>query len=97
MKIRFLETARLELDDAIAFYNAEVPGFGEAFLLESLSAIDRIRRYPDAWSPLSENTRRCRLRRFPYALIYRHAEDEILIVAVAHLHRKPQYWKDRIH
>ena len=70
MKIRFLEIARQELDDAVAYYNEEVAGLGESFLLEVLSTIERIHRYPDAWSPLSENTRRCRLRRFPYTLIY---------------------------
>lgn len=96
MKIRFLEIARQELDDAVAYYNEELAGLGESFLLEVLSTIERIHRFPDAWSPLSENTRRCRLRRFPYALIYLHDSEAVLIVAVAHLHRKPQYWRDRI-
>ena len=96
MKIQFLEIARQELDDAIAYYNEEVTGLGESFLLEVLSTIERIHRFPDAWSPLSENTKRCRLRRFPYTLIYQHDLEAVLIVAVAHLHRKPQYWRDRI-
>ncbi len=96
MKIQLLEIARQELDDAVAYYNADVAGLGDAFLLEILAAIDRIRRFPDAWRPLSENTRRCRLRRFPYALVYQHESEGILVVAVAHLHRKPQYWHERI-
>jgi mRNA-degrading endonuclease RelE of RelBE toxin-antitoxin system len=40
--------------------------------------------------------RRCRLRRFPYGLIYAIDEGDILIVAVAHTHRRPDYWRDRM-
>jgi toxin ParE2 len=36
---------------------------------------------------------RYRLRRFPYGLVYRLAESEIVVLAVMHLHRKPDYWK----
>ena len=32
MKIRFLEIAQIELDDAIEYYNNEVAGLGNAFL-----------------------------------------------------------------
>jgi hypothetical protein len=42
MKIIFLEIAQIELDDAIEYYNYEVPGLGDAFLTEVLNALDRI-------------------------------------------------------
>lgn len=95
MRIRFLDIARIELDDAIQYYNYEVPDLGNAFLTEVLNALDRIGRYPEAWHPLSERTRRCQVRRFPYAIIYQIRRDGILVVAIANLHRKPGYWKDR--
>jgi hypothetical protein len=96
MRIRFLETARIELDDAIEYYNYEVPGLGDAFLTEVLNALDRIGKYPEAWQPSSKRTRRCQIRRFPYGIMYQIRKDEILVVAIANLHRKPDYWKDRI-
>lgn len=96
MNVRVLEVAQQELDEAVSYYNAQVPGLGDAFLLEAVAAIDRIRRFPKGWHPLSENVRRCRLRRFPYGLIYHADENGILIVAVAHLHRRPDYWRDRL-
>ena len=65
MKVRFLEPARHELDETISYYNAELAGLGEAFMLEVLSAIERIRRYPKAWHRLTENTHRCQLKWFP--------------------------------
>jgi toxin ParE2 len=96
VSVRLLEVAWRELDDAIRYYNAQLPGLGDAFLLETVAAIDRIRGFPNAWHPLGDNTRRCRLRRFPYGLIYHEDEGEILVVAVAHLHRRPDYWRDRL-
>jgi plasmid stabilization system protein ParE len=45
---------------------------------------------------LSQNTRRCRTHRFPYGIIYQAKRDEILIVAVAHLHREPDNWLERL-
>ena len=96
MTVRVLEVAQQELDEAIAYYNSQAPGLGDAFLLEAVAAIDRIRRFPQAWHPLGESTRRCRLRRFPYGLIYHEDKGEVLIVAVAHSHRRPDYWRDRV-
>ena len=96
MNVRVLEVAQRELDDAVSYYNAQAPGLGEAFLLEAVAAIERIRKFPDAWHPLGENVRRCRLRRFPYGLIYHADATGILLVAVAHTHRRPDYWRDRL-
>jgi plasmid stabilization system protein ParE len=96
MRIRFLEAAQKELDEAIAYYNYERPGLGEAFLTEVLNALDRIGKYPQAWHPCSERTRRCQTRRFPYGIIYQIRPEEILVIALANLHRKPEYWKERV-
>ena len=96
LQINFLEVAQLELDEGIEYYNHESSGLGDVFLSEILSALDRIGQFPKAWHPCSKRTRRCQIRRFPYGIVYQIREDEILVVAIAHLHRKPDYWKDRI-
>lgn len=95
MIIKFLDEAQLELDEAIDFYNNESDGLGSVFLQEVLNAIERIANYPDAWHPLSKNTRRCQTRRFPYGLIYTKLEDSILVISVSNLHRKPNHWGNR--
>ena len=96
MEIRFLEIAERELDEAVTYYNVESPGLGDDFLLRFLNALERIRQYSEAWQRFSQNTRRCRVHRFPWGVIYQILESEILIVAVAHLHREPGYWQNRI-
>jgi plasmid stabilization system protein ParE len=94
--VRFLEIAEMELDQAIHWYGAQAPGLDNAFLIEVLSAADRISRFPDAWHSLGEGVRRYRLSRFPYGLIYTLDNGDILVLAVAHLHRRPDYWRDRL-
>lgn len=54
MKVRFLEIAEIELDQAIHWYRAQAPGLDNAFLIEVLSAANRIARLPEAWHPLGE-------------------------------------------
>lgn len=78
MEIRLLDVAQEELDAAVEYYNIESPGPGDQFLLEVLSAFDRIRQFPHAWHPYTENSRRCQTRRFPYGMIfYQVLESEI--------------------
>jgi plasmid stabilization system protein ParE len=94
--VRFLEIAEIELNQAIHWHGTQAPGLDNAFLIEVLSAADRIERFPEAWHPLGEGVRRCRLSRFPYGLIYTLDNGDILVLAVAHLHRPPDYWRDRL-
>src|SRR4030066_1554818 len=96
MQIRLLEIAQIELDDSIEYYNSESHGLGNELLVEVLHALERIKNFPHAWHLFTDTTRRCQLRRFPYGIIYQILDAEILIIAVANLHRNPDYWKDRI-
>ena len=96
MTVRLLEIAEIELDEAIHWYSAQAPGLGDAFLIEVLSAADRIARFPEAWHPLGDDVRRWRLSRFPYGLIYTIDEGDVLVLAVAHLHRRLDYWRDHL-
>ena len=95
MKALLAEAAGQELADAVAYYDAQGHGLGESFLDEFLAAVGRIEELPEAWQPLSKSTRRCRMRRFPYGLIYRVNDGVALIIAVGHLHREPDYWRNR--
>ena len=95
MKVLFYEAAQREFDEAIAHYEQQVPGLGERYRKAVKEALDRIKQFPEAYSPLSRRTRRCLVSGFPYGIIYQLKESEIMVVAVAHLHRKPEYWTRR--
>ena len=96
MNVRLLEPAQVELDSAVGWYSEQAPGLGDAFLIEALKVLSLIERFPVAWHPLTPDIRRCRLKRFPYSVIYTMDAAELLVLAVAHQHRKPDYWGDRI-
>jgi toxin ParE2 len=96
LRVRVLTPARWELQDAIRYYEAQRPQLGEQFRNDARQTIARITKFPDAWQPLSSTTRRCQMSRFPFALVYATTETEILIIAVANLHRAPEYWRSRI-
>ncbi|MFH2047523.1 MAG: type II toxin-antitoxin system RelE/ParE family toxin [Pseudomonadota bacterium] len=96
MKIRFISPANNELDEAVRYYNHQLPGLGVRFFQEIAAAIERIELMPEAWTKIGEQTRRCILKGFPYALLYIIEPKAIIITAVAHLHRDPEHYKDRI-
>ena len=96
MRVEFLEPARAELQEAIAYYDSQRQGLGSEFGAEVKGTIEKILQFPEAWASLSKRTRRCRTRRFPYGIIYQVKSDFVLIVAVMHLHREPGTWRDRL-
>jgi len=93
---RFITPASDELRRAAFDYNEKVSGLGLEFLDEIDRAIERILKNPLAWRQISPNHRRCRTKRFPYALVYSIDSDLIIIVSVMHLHRHPDAWKENI-
>ena len=95
MTLRFLSIAKIELDQSFEYYESQKPKLGESFLQEVRQGVNRIKNHPTAWTRISKRTRRCLLNKFPFGIIYQIREDEILVIAIAHLHRKPNYWKSR--
>lgn len=96
MNVHFHPDAEREIEDALAWYDGMSQRLGDEFLKELEQSLDRIRNFPEAWAIFSTNTRRCRLQKFPYGIVYRLVPDDIQVIAVMHLHRKPDYWAERI-
>ena len=59
MKVRFIYPADEELDEAIKYYNYQILGLGTRFYLEVVQPIERIIKFPKAWTKVSRYTRRC--------------------------------------
>lgn len=96
MRFFFHPEAKAEFDGAVDFYEQSQPGLGLEFAEEVYAAIARIIQYPHAWSEMSKNSRRCIVNRFPYGLVYQIKANDLRIIAVAHLHKRPSYWKKRL-
>ena len=95
MTFEFHPDARIEFIEAIAFYEESREGLGVRLSREVYTTINRIILAPTAWPQISENTRRCFTRRFPYGVVYEIRDKDVLIVAVAHSSREPFYWRSR--
>jgi plasmid stabilization system protein ParE len=81
---------------AARYYELQVRGLGGTFLDKIDSAVSDIAESPDRWPIIRQNIRRRLIHHFPYGLLYRINPDEVVILAVAHLHRHPSYWINRI-
>jgi len=55
----------------------------------------RLSEYPQAWSTEHGDIRKCLFHKFPFKMLYSIESDYIFVIAVAHQHRKPEYWIDR--
>lgn len=96
--VRFLAAARKELRRAVDHYDAQVSGLGDDFAAEVERAVQEISERPEMGSPHLAGTRRVLTRRFPYSVIYLHQahEERLVVVAIAHHRRKPDYWLRRL-
>lgn len=95
-KYRFLTPAILDVEAAATFYEVNQPELGREFLDEVDDTIQRIIQNPRAWRILEGQIRRCRLRRFPYGIVYAIEEESILVISVMHLHRHPNSWRNNL-
>jgi hypothetical protein len=95
VEVRFHSEALAELVEAMDWYGLRSHHAKESFLDEFELAVARIREAPLRWPTYLLGTRKVRLRRFPFALVYDVGVDVAHVVAVAHLHRRPGYWRGR--
>jgi plasmid stabilization system protein ParE len=66
-----------------------------AFERETESAVTQMGEAPTSYPIVEGELRRFLLDRFPYAILYAIRAADVRVVAVAHLHRKPGYLRNR--
>jgi plasmid stabilization system protein ParE len=88
--------AELEIGEAAVWYEGCGAGLGHDFLRAVDAGLAAIQRNPFQYQIMSGELRRAGLRRFPYGLIYRCRDQEIIVVACAHGRRDPRRWQERV-
>jgi len=96
MIIRFRPESAEEFNLAVLYYNNERPGLGFELAAEVRNTLNRIIKFPDSWPFISPNIRKSIVNRFPFAVLYHRGDNQILIIAIMHMRRKPGYWKQRV-
>ena len=102
LPFRVLHAARRELLEAAHWFKREdglpvAREFGAAYRAQ----LQRARQLPRsghlvAGLPSEFEVRRFLFERFTYALYVAVVQDELVVLAVAHQHRRPRYWIRRL-
>lgn len=66
------------------------------FEAEVSLAIARIHQAPERWPDYFSVCKRYILSQFPFSIVYRIQPARIIVLAIAHGHRRPGYWKARL-
>lgn len=96
MSYVFHPAAEAEHLESVAYVESKRPGLGASYLAEFEKVLgqgESPQRYPLEREP---DVRRIRLKRFPYAVLYREVSGTVQVLAVAHHRRRPQYWMGRL-
>ena len=95
MNVRVGGPAGEELGEAVRWYEDQSEGLGVAFLEAVQKVISRIETHPEIGARLADqhHTRRVLVTGFPYQIVYIVRPTEAIVVAVAHLKRRPGYWR----
>jgi len=80
---------------AAAYYERQQENLGRRFLASVQEAVNRILLNPLLYPALEPGVRRCLVKTFPFGILFRDRQRRIVIIAVMHLHRDPEYWKKR--
>ena len=101
MILQVFDAAKIELREAVAYHNEQLMGLGDQFLQEVEQIFAQIEEGPFRFGKMETLRRRTDVRRalvprFPYYVPFQIVGDEILVVAVAHGSRKPNYWRGRL-
>ena len=82
--------------DAAAYYETRVPKLGTDFISTIEFAVSDLSEHPEKWPAIGKGIRKRILPRFPYNVLYKIDPDEIIIVAIMHQKRRPNYWINRL-
>jgi len=94
--VDFDEEARLESAAAFEWYLERSEMAASRFVAKLNRAMALIVEARQRWPTVVHGTRRFLLQRFPFSVVYREFPSKIQVVAVAHGHRRPGYWKSRL-
>jgi plasmid stabilization system protein ParE len=95
-KVVFRRIAEAELDAAVAWYEEKSQGLGDRFGRAVQKLLRRIVTTPQIFAFIREDARRATVRGFPFSVIFREADDQVVVLSVSHTSRDPKIWMDRI-
>lgn len=78
----------------VRWYNEQNAIAAGRFLQTVSSQIEQIARFPHRWTIFSGRVRRAMLRPFPYWIYFREDRDQVEVIALVHVRRRPDAWRE---
>jgi toxin ParE1/3/4 len=94
--IVFHPLAERELIESARFYETRAGGLGGDFIRQVERTLAQIVANPEAGNVLAGTIRRRLVQRFPFAILYQSDPEDLSVIAIMHLRRRPGYWKKRV-
>lgn len=96
MRVAWQDHAKAEFREAVSYYRTHAGiAVAKDFTEETYRVTRRLREQPELGMRIDGNTRRYPLHDYPYHLIYRLTAGTLIVVALAHQRRRPNYWTER--
>jgi toxin ParE1/3/4 len=95
----FHPLAERELIAAARFYETRASGLGANFIRQIECTLADVVVHPNAGSlfmGMGTTIRRRLMQRFPFGVVYEVETENISVIAIMHLRRRPGYWKRRL-
>jgi plasmid stabilization system protein ParE len=87
--------AEKEVVDSYWWYEEQLFGLGDEFILCLDAEMHSISRNSEIYQVVHKNIRRGILKRFPYCVFFIKEPNHIQVLAVFNAHRNPSDWKKR--
>ncbi len=85
-----------EVAVAIEYVEAQRHGYGDRLRRSLEQTLANIELFPESVQIREGTARLAVLRDFPYNVVYRIKDDELLVVAFLHGHRDPDHWRKSV-
>jgi plasmid stabilization system protein ParE len=96
LEAELLPPARDDFEESYAWYFKRSAQAAELFTVAIDAAIERLCHNPLLDISIDEEHRFYRLKKsYPFYLVYRTEPTKVVVVAVAHNRREPNYWRGR--
>lgn len=96
MRVLLTSEARGDLFESAAYYESREEGLGLRFRDEIAEILKAVSASPFLWRERPEGYRRVNCPVFTHYVAYVIRRDTLVVVAIAHGHREPGFWHDRL-
>ena len=94
-KVTFHPGASDDYAAAYSWYHDRGTTLAANFETEVDRGVRLISQNPLRWPKFDNQRRRFIVRKFPYSIIYELQDEDVVVLAVAHGKRRPNYWQER--